>query len=92
MYNFRLFSSSVSIRTQDGAVIIPNNEDRVGLTEISQAFKNMPGVESRLIPNGWIDNHFKWVVWKLTSYERIFPKKLVGSLCIENVMQQLKYR
>lgn len=73
-------------------MIIPNNEDRVGLTEISQAFKHMPGVETRLIPNGWIENHFKWIVWKLASYERMFPKKFEGSLSIENVMQQLKYR
>lgn len=52
----------------------------------------MPGVEARLIPRGWIENHFKWIIWKLVSYERNYPQKLEGCLVLENVIQQLKYR
>lgn len=87
-----VFRSSVSLRTEDGAVIIPNKKDCVGLTEMTQAFNNMPGVETRLLPKGWIENHYKWIIWKLASYERMFPDKFEGALCIEKVMQQLKYR
>lgn len=52
----------------------------------------MPGVEARLLPKGWVENHYKWIIWKLAGYERMFPKKFEGTLSIENVMQQLKYR
>lgn len=48
----------------------------------------MPGVEKKLIPNGWIRNHYKWIVWKLASYENFN----FDCLSVENVIQQLKYR
>ncbi|XP_018571533.1 breast cancer type 2 susceptibility protein-like isoform X2 [Anoplophora glabripennis] len=78
--------------TEDGAIIIPNSRDMVGLPEIKNAFEAMPGVESRLIPKGWINNHCKWIVWKLASYENMFPNNFGGCLSIENIIQQLKYR
>ncbi|RZC37249.1 breast cancer type 2 susceptibility protein -like [Asbolus verrucosus] len=80
-----------SINTLDGACVIPNTKDLIGVPEIEMAFKVMPGVEPKLIPTGWIRNHFKWIVWKLASYER-FTTNLKGCLTVENVIQQLKYR
>lgn len=64
----------------------------VGLSEMKNAFESMPGVEPRLIPKGWIRNHYKWIVWKLASYENMFPNYFGGCLSIENIIQQLKYR
>ncbi|XP_074028261.1 uncharacterized protein [Leptinotarsa decemlineata] len=87
------FKESASIlNTEDGATVIPNSKNFIGLSEIEYAFRTMPGVEERLIPKGWIRNHYKWVVWKLASYERMFPLQFNHSLGVEHVIQQLKYR
>lgn len=70
----------------------PNIKNLIGLSEIEYAFKNIPGVEPSLLVKDWIRNHYKWIIWKLASYERMFPNYLKGSLTVENVIQQLKYR
>ncbi|XP_044270312.1 uncharacterized protein LOC123014993 isoform X2 [Tribolium madens] len=76
------------INTSDGACVVPNFDNLVGLSEIEVAFKTMPGVEMGLLPNGWIKNHFRWIVWKLASYENFN----FDCLSVENIIQQLKYR
>ncbi|CAH2014697.1 unnamed protein product [Acanthoscelides obtectus] len=86
------FKCDVVLNTEDGATIVPNLDDLVGLSEIQLGIETMAGVEARLIPTNWIKNHYKWIVWKLASYERRFPNKCKGILNIENVVQQLKYR
>ncbi|MCD9644330.1 hypothetical protein HAX54_032516 [Datura stramonium] len=41
----------------------------------------------------WITNHYKWIVWKLASYERCYSAKFSGKLLtICNVLEELKYR
>ncbi|XP_076263137.1 uncharacterized protein LOC143198074 isoform X2 [Rhynchophorus ferrugineus] len=93
LLHFSLEDNRLShIKTDDGAVLVPNLENRIGVTEIEHSFQLMDGVDINLIPNGWIRNHFKWIVWKLASYERMFPNKFSGCLSIENIIQQLKYR
>lgn len=38
-------------------------------------------------------NHYKWIVWKLASYERCYPAKFSGKLLTaSNVLVELKYR
>ncbi|VEN48732.1 unnamed protein product [Callosobruchus maculatus] len=86
------FKCDTVSKTEDGATIIPNVEDLVGVSEIQLGLENMPGVEARLIPRDWIKNHYRWIVWKLASYERKYPNKCKSILSIENVVQQLKYR
>ncbi|XP_022911876.2 breast cancer type 2 susceptibility protein homolog isoform X1 [Onthophagus taurus] len=78
--------------TLDAALIVPNVHNIIGFPEIEIAFKTMSGVDPKLIPNGWIANHYKWIIWKLASYERFLSTHLGGSLNVENVVQQLKYR
>ncbi|KAF5278315.1 hypothetical protein FQR65_LT03584 [Abscondita terminalis] len=80
------------VYTKDGAILIPTLDNLIGLSEIKEAFKAMLGVDPKLIPRGWIDNHFKWIVWKLSSYERNFPDVFSEALSAENIIQQLKYR
>lgn len=80
------------IHTEDGASIIPNTDNNIGLSEIEYAFKAMNGVVPSFLPKGWIENHYKWIVWKLGSMERAFPRHFQGALCVENIIQQLKYR
>ncbi|CAG9840292.1 unnamed protein product [Diabrotica balteata] len=84
--------SSALILTEDEATVVPNINNLIGVSEIENAFKAMPGTDPRLIPKGWIKNHYKWIIWKLSSYERMFPDQFKGSLTVEHVIQQLKYR
>ncbi|XP_072400013.1 uncharacterized protein [Diabrotica undecimpunctata] len=84
--------SSAVILTEDEATVVPNINNLIGVAEIENAFKAMPGTDPRLIPKGWIKNHYKWIIWKLSSYERMFPDQFKGSLTVEHVIQQLKYR
>ncbi|KRT86337.1 hypothetical protein AMK59_2110 [Oryctes borbonicus] len=92
MIHFNSASSEYAGRTEDGAFIIPNAQNLVGLSEIEMAFRTMIGVEPTLIPDGWVANHYRLIVWKLASYERFFSGQLSGCLTLENIVQQLKYR
>ncbi|KFK24669.1 hypothetical protein AALP_AA8G009600 [Arabis alpina] len=41
----------------------------------------------------WVTNHYRWIVWKLASYERYYPAKCRGNfLTITNILEELKYR
>ncbi|KAL7136117.1 hypothetical protein ABFS83_10G008000 [Erythranthe nasuta] len=41
----------------------------------------------------WVSNHYKWIVWKLASYERCYPAKFAGKLLtVSNVLEELRYR
>ena len=52
-----------------------------------------PGVDTRLINDKWIHNHYRWIVWKLAAMEVAFPSLLAGRcLTPECVASQLKYR
>ncbi|EFA00407.2 breast cancer type 2 susceptibility protein homolog [Tribolium castaneum] len=86
--NVHLKEKLPMIKTLDGACVVPNVDNFVGLSEIEVAFNTIPGVETKLIPNGWVQNHFRWIVWKLACYENFN----FDCLTVENIMQQLKYR
>ncbi|XP_034943519.1 uncharacterized protein [Chelonus insularis] len=78
----------------DGAILIPNENNLAGSHEFKQSFLASPGVDPSLIPNGWVENHYKWIVWKLASMDRLrISRKLSGRfLTPDRVMKQLKYR
>ncbi|XP_044355540.1 protein BREAST CANCER SUSCEPTIBILITY 2 homolog B isoform X12 [Triticum aestivum] len=41
----------------------------------------------------WVNNHYKWIIWKLASLERCYPTKAAGKfLTVANVLDELKYR
>ncbi|KAK9699195.1 hypothetical protein RND81_08G159400 [Saponaria officinalis] len=41
----------------------------------------------------WVANHYKWIVWKLSSYERFYTVKFGKKfLTSSNVLEELKYR
>lgn len=87
-----LSHSESHLTTEDGAVIVPDAENRVGLAQIEFGFKSMDSVDVNLLPKNWIQNHFKWIIWKLASYDRMFASQFDRCLTVENVVQQLKYR
>lgn len=37
-------------------------------------FLSCEDIDQKLVPDGWFENHFKWIVWKLASYEQRFPE------------------
>ncbi|XP_059046847.1 protein PF3D7_1417600 [Achroia grisella] len=49
-------------------------------------------VNKKLIPDKWLDNHIKLILWKLISYELKFPNVMNGSCKAGNVIKQLQYR
>ncbi|XP_075502367.1 LOW QUALITY PROTEIN: protein BREAST CANCER SUSCEPTIBILITY 2 homolog B-like [Primulina tabacum] len=51
------------------------------------------GASSPCLTKEWVSNHYKWIVWKLASYERRYPDKFLGKfLTVSNVLEELKYR
>ncbi|XP_065669169.1 breast cancer type 2 susceptibility protein homolog isoform X4 [Hydra vulgaris] len=91
------FSESVLQSKQaivgDGVKLHFNEEMMITVNEFKQALLNCSSVDKNLINSTWIENHYKWIVWKLASYERMYPEQNAG-LCLtpSNVMYQLKYR
>lgn len=82
-----MFSVHEELKTKDGecpilfgdaAPIILNVNGEITLTEIARAFLASPGVDPKLISHEWIANHYRWIVWKLASTERSFPKLFGG--------------
>lgn len=51
------------------------------------------GATKASISEDWVANHYKWIVWKLASQERMFPTQFGRSLCEPiKVLNQLLYR
>jgi breast cancer 2 susceptibility protein len=47
----------------------------------------------KLASVAWVKNHYKWIVWKLASMERMFPQDYANQyLTAARVLSQLKYR
>ncbi|KAM3250030.1 protein BREAST CANCER SUSCEPTIBILITY 2 B isoform X1 [Capsicum annuum] len=54
---------------------------------------SLSGASMQYISKKWVTNHYKWIVWKLASYERCYSDKFSGKLLkICNVLEELKYR
>ncbi|XP_060865003.1 breast cancer type 2 susceptibility protein-like isoform X2 [Metopolophium dirhodum] len=50
-------------------------------------------VDGKLIPKGWIENHFRFIVWKLAATEICFPDHFGNKLLTaKNIIHQLLYR
>ncbi|XP_040043049.2 breast cancer type 2 susceptibility protein isoform X1 [Gasterosteus aculeatus] len=81
------------VQLADGGWLIPSKDGTAGKEEFYRALCDTPGVDPKLISDGWVDNHYRWVVWKQASMERSFPE-MMGGLCLtpEQVLLQLKYR
>ncbi|XP_075988810.1 BRCA2, DNA repair associated [Anticarsia gemmatalis] len=59
----------------------------LNVTGIKELFLN--SVNKKLVPDGWLDNHLRLIIWKLTSYEIKFKMTVCTA---RNVVDQLKYR
>lgn len=45
------------------------------LEDITQLFFTHELVDKKLIPKGWINNHFRLIAWKLAATETSFPDR-----------------
>lgn len=59
------------IEVADGARLIMDEYNQAGVAEFARAFLASSGVDPRLVPESWIDNHYRLIVWKLASYDRV---------------------
>lgn len=81
------------IEVGDGSKLVPASDGAAGLEEISLAFLSSPGISPSLVHDGWIKNHYRWLVWKFSAMERSFPCHFgTRALTPNNVLLQLKYR
>ncbi|XP_035730914.1 breast cancer type 2 susceptibility protein homolog isoform X2 [Vespa mandarinia] len=89
-----IHNNSGSLEMEDGGYLIPDKDDYLGILEIKRSFLASPGVDPNLLSRDWIENHYKWIIWKLASMDRIKFNSinLPRSLTPANVMLQLKYR
>lgn len=77
----------------DGAFLVLDTEGFIGVEEFQRAFLASPGVDPSIVPSGWIKNHYRWLVWKLSALECHYPCQLGGRCFSPHVlMLQLKYR
>ncbi|CAH0385559.1 unnamed protein product [Bemisia tabaci] len=81
------------IEVGDGAKIVLAEDGTAGLKEIRRAFLSSPGVDTAIVPEKWVDNHYRWIVWKLACMEQRFPQIYAKKcLTMDNLLFQLKYR
>ena len=62
----------------DGCVVVPADDNTVGVAEARAALLSSEGVQPSLVPERWVENAFRHVVWKLAAYERQFPDEMAG--------------
>ena len=59
-------------------MVIPADDDTVGAAEVRAALLSSPAVQASLVPDRWVENAFRHIVWKLAAYERQFPDEMAG--------------
>ena len=68
------FSGENSVNVYgDECIIAPNENNEVRFENLMHGFLTSPGVDPRLISEKWIRNHYRWIVWKLSAYEKSYP-------------------
>ncbi|XP_011171336.2 breast cancer type 2 susceptibility protein homolog isoform X1 [Solenopsis invicta] len=103
MYKFRCsdfygndvaYNNVSGIELEDGMRLIMDENGYAGVWELLRAFLAGPGVDPNLVPARWIENHYRWIVWKLASMDRMKfgSAELPRALTPSRVMAQLKYR
>ncbi|KAL8609193.1 hypothetical protein ACOMHN_058813 [Nucella lapillus] len=85
--------SCAGILVGDGALLVPDAHGYAGKEEFFLGLVTVEGVDPGLVTEGWLYNHYRWVVWKLAAYEVALPHTFAArTLTPDTVMYQLKYR
>lgn len=82
------------IQLADDMKLIMDENSCCGVTELKSAFNNASGVDVKLIPSNWFENHFKFIIIKLAAMERYPENYKAGHRIMtpENLLLQMKYR
>ena len=89
-FRFSVSDEQLNVDCSDGCFIIPGSDGCIGVGEVERGFLLMAGVCPKLVPTGWVSNHYTWIVWNLAAMQRrLIP---CTSLTVENVVGRLKYR
>ncbi|XP_062543691.1 uncharacterized protein LOC134211095 isoform X2 [Armigeres subalbatus] len=97
----QLYGKAECLENADGVLLgdpgattslIFNDRCQVGFPELKSAFLASPGVDPALLPRGWIENSWVWILMKLTSMQRRFPDIFQSLTTPGNVFNQLMYR
>ncbi len=74
-------------------MVILSDDNTLGFEEIADSLLSLESVDPKLVSIEWIRNHYRWIVWKLSSMElrlpAIFARKALTPI---NVLEQLKDR
>ena len=87
-----ILTSQTSLTLGDNAQIVLNDACNVDFEVIANAFRTSSGVDPAKATSEWVENHYRWIVWKLATYERRFPLRCKNILHPHHVLLQLKYR
>ena len=85
-------ANQASLILGDEAEVIFDDYSNFDREALVAAFMTSPGISRSKVSVEWARNHYRWIVWKLASYERRFPIKFKGIFHPEQVLWQLRYR
>ncbi|KAL1915938.1 uncharacterized protein VTP21DRAFT_6326 [Calcarisporiella thermophila] len=60
----------------------------------NEAYEELLAAGAKPLDTRWVENHYRWIVWKLASMIRLFPTRfqIKEWWCPTKVLEQLKYR
>ena len=85
-------ANQASLILGDEAEVIFDDYSNFDREALVAAFMTSPGISRSKVSVEWARNHYRWIVWKLASYERRFPIKFKGIFHPEQVLWQLRFR
>ena len=50
------------------------------------------GASEQFVSMPWVENHYRWIVWKIACMIRSYPTKFKEWWCLDKVVEQLLYR
>eukprot|EP01134_Creolimax_fragrantissima_P006828 CFRG6828T1 len=73
-------------------IIVDNTSFEVKEWAVDDAILNLPDVNPRLVPDGWVNNHFRWICLELIQRRTDTVQNALTPLTVDNVVMRLKYR
>ncbi|KAI5076154.1 hypothetical protein GOP47_0008219 [Adiantum capillus-veneris] len=94
---FRHLTNEIKMMTSESAKNFRFKSTVDGLESIgAEEFRLMlleAGGNSQVVTKEWVENHYRWIVWKLASVERSYPSKVANKLVtIQVVFDELRHR
>jgi hypothetical protein len=71
-FSIEIISAKGCINIPDNGFLIPNKDYSIGIDEFYNCFIDLEGVDPKLADINWFKNHYKWIIWKLISYDYNF--------------------